>query len=277
MIMKNKKTNIFKKLAVFMGFILSPISLVWADGFSQFTYNNTANIIYPNNYSNSMSVNFQLASNNGFKQLSTNLSEVSSNEDSNQIVKLYQDISLNVPLSSSPIDLTNYADGTVKTINLYVQFLSKTTQHISSSGVFSFIYPIFINDNGTIYNANLRITANVQGSCQFKQSSFSVFNQVIVNNFMKTSTPIGYTCSPGLSAVLTSDNAKYNSNENSNISMSIFSDNSYSNNIAINPVNLISDGTQQQQNLFIQYFENDSPLLKTIGTYKFNSTLFINY
>lgn len=266
-----------KKIIFTIALVLSPFTFSWADGFSQFNYNNTANIVYPNIYSNSMSVNFQLSSGNGFKQLSTNLNEVSANEDSNQIVKLYQDVSLGTQLSSNPLDLTNYADGTVRTVNLYVQFLSKTSQHISSAGIFTFNYPIFINNNGTIYNANLRITANVQGSCQFKQSSFSVFNQVTVNNFMKTTTPIGYTCSPGLSAVLTSDNSKYLSNENSNISMSIYSDNSYSNNIAINPVHLISDGTMQQQNLFIQYFENDSPLLKSIGTYNFNSTLFINY
>lgn len=265
----------FKKLFLMMSMLLS--SMAMADGFTQFTYNDNANIIYPNNYSNNISVSFQLSSNNGIKQLYTNLSEVSANEDSNQIVRLFQDSSLSVPLSSSPIDLTNYADSSVKSITLYVQFLSKTTSHISSAGLFTFDYPVNINSNGTIYTSNLRITANVQGNCQFKQSSFSVFSQVTVNNFMKTSTPISYTCSPGLSAVLTSDNTKYLANENVNISMSLFSDNSYSSNIATNPVNLISDGNIQQQNIFIQYFENDSPLLKSIGTYNFSSTLFINY
>ena len=59
--------------------------------------------------------------------------------------------------------------------------------------------------------------------------------------------------------------------------MSIFGDNSYSNNLATTPINLFSDGHTQSQNIFLQYFENDTPYIRSVGVYNFNSTLYINY
>lgn len=251
--------------------------LAFADGFSQFNYVNNASFNYPSSYSNSMSIGFQLSSSGGLKQLYSNIFEQSSNEDPNQVIRVYQDAGLNNSLDSNPVDLNGLADGNTHSITLYIKFLSKNSNNINSSGIFTFNYPIYINNNGTIYNATLNVSANVKGSCAFTQSSFNSYTKTTVNTVIKASTPIQYYCSPGLAATLSSDSPKYISNENTGITMSLFGDNSYLNNLATNPINLISDGNNQSQNIFIQYFENDTPYIKNVGTYNFNSTLYINY
>jgi len=246
-------------------------------GFTQSSYYDSPTFSYPNPYSDSVSVSFKLNATSPTSALYVKSDIFTADEDPDQEVRLYADSALTMPLSSHPIDVSGDGDGAVHSVPIYVKYLSKSGNAVSRAGNFSFHAPIYVTSDSTEYTATLELTPTVQGSCGFLQSSYSVNTSIAANQTAKTSTSVAYNCSPGLTPSLTADSASYQSSEDPNLTMQIFSDSAYSSNLATNPIALVADGTNKTQSLYLQHFENSQQRINKAGTYHFTSTIIINF
>lgn len=246
-------------------------------GFTQSTFYDTPTFSYPNPYSSAISISFTLTATSPTSKLFVKDDVVAASEDPNQQVRLYVDPALTIPLASQPIDVSTYGDGQTRTVDVYGKYYSTSGNAISRAGQYSFQIPIYVADDTNEHSANIELYPTVEGSCGFLQASYSVSTNIGTSQVAKTTTNVAYNCSPGLTPSMTADSASYHSNEDSTISMQIFSDTSYSKNIANVPVDLQADGTNKIQTLYLQHFENGNHLINKTGTYNFVSTIIINF
>jgi hypothetical protein len=246
-------------------------------GFTQSSFYDSPTFSYPNPYSSPISISFTLPSANPTSKLFIREDVVAANEDPNQLVRLYVDSALTIPLASQPIDVSSFGDGQTRTIEIYAKYYSTSSNTVSRAGSYSFQIPIYVADETEEYAATIEFYPTVEGSCGFSQASYNVSTNVAMSQVAKTSSNIIYNCSPGLTPSMTSDNASFTSAEDNDMTMQIFSDNSYSRNIASEPVELQADGANKSQTLYLQHFENGSPIISKAGTYNFASAIIINF
>lgn len=246
-------------------------------GFTQSSFHDSPTFSYPNPYSSAISVSFTLPSTSPTSKLFVKDDIVTANEDANQLVRLYVDPALTIPLASQPIDVSSYGDGQTRSVEIYAKYYSTSGNAISRTGQYSFQIPIYVTDDANEHSANIELYPTVEGSCGFLQASYSVSTNIGTSQVAKTSTNVVYNCSPGLTPSMTADSASYQSSEDSTVTMQVFGDSSYSKNIASEPVDLQADGTNKIQTLYLQHFENENPIISKAGTYNFASTIIINF
>ena len=224
-----------------------------------------------------VSVSFSLPATSPTSRLFVKDDVVVANEDANQQVRLYVDPALTIPLASQPIDVSSYGDGQTHTLEVYAKYYSTSGNAITRAGSYSFQIPIYVTDDTQEYSASVELYPTVEGSCGFLQASYSIATNIGASEEAKSSTTVVYNCSPGLTPTMSADSMSYQSNEDSEVTMQIFSDNSYSKNIANIPVELEADGTNRNQTLYVQHFDNGNPIINKIGSYNFTSTIMINF
>ncbi|MGF6275912.1 hypothetical protein ABIB38_004318 [Massilia sp. UYP11] len=246
-------------------------------GFTQSRFYDSPTFSYPNPYSSAIGISFTLPSANPTSKLFIREDIIVANEDPNQLVRLYVDSALTIPLASQPIDVSSFGDEQTRTVEVYAKYYSTSGNAVSRAGSYSFQIPIYVTDATEEYAATIEFYPTVEGSCGFSQASYNVSTNVGMSQVAKTSTNVIYNCSPGLTPSMTSDSASFTSAEDNDMTMQIFSDNSYSRNIANEPLELQADGTNKSQTLYLQHFENGSPIISKAGTYNFASAIIINF
>lgn len=246
-------------------------------GFSQANYFDSPTFEVPNAYASQVMITFQIPDVQPGKKLSSKDQTSAAAEDPNQIVQLYVDPQLQLPLYSNPIDLDSYRDGAVHTIPVYVKYYSTTGNAISKAGNYNFSMPLYINGDNSEYTANLNMNPNVTGTCHFLQSSYNVLKTSPANTIVKDSTTIGYNCGTNISPMISVDSVSYASDEDATVTMKVFGDSSYTNNLASNPIALVADGSNKNYTLYMQYFANGNEVLSKAGTYNFHTVVRIDY
>lgn len=273
--------RIIKTIAALL--LLSVTSLGFAvnvsmpNGFSQANYFDSPTFQVPNPYASQVMITFKLPDTQPGKRLTVKDQTSAAAEDPNQIVQLYSDPQLQLPLYSNPIDLDSYRDGNVHTIPVYVKYYSTTGNAISKAGNYNFSMPLYINGDSTEYTANLNMNPNVTGTCHFLQSSYNILKTSPANTIVKDSTTVGYNCGSNISPMISVDSVSYVSDEDTTVTMKVFGDSSYTNNLASNPIALVADGSNNNFTLYMQYFANGNEVLSKAGTYNFHTVVRIDY
>lgn len=265
-----------KKWLASLLLLVSPYA--FATGFTQNTFTDAPSITYPNPYSSTINITYQLP-NTGTTQtenLYLKSGAAASTQDPNQLMQLYTDSGLTQPLYGQTINLQGYADGNVHTITLYAKYYSSSTNYISKVGTFNFAIPIYIMSGTTEYSANINGNASVTGSCGFIQPSFSAnFNML----YGPSTSPVevanvGYNCSPGYNPSLTASNQSVSVSGYGTINVNVYQDSGAS--IPFTTAETLNaTGTNQSVPIYFVFSGNNGSIPN--GTYTANIPLVITY
>lgn len=265
-----------KKWLAFLLLFISPYAL--ATGFTQSTFTDSPSITYPNPFSSTINITYQLP-NTGSTQtenLYLKSGAVASTQDPNQLMQLYTDSALTQSLYGQTINLQSSADGNVHTITLYAKYYSSSTNYISKVGIYNFSIPIYIMSGTTEYDATINGNASVSGACGFIQPSFSTsFNML----YGPSSSPVevanvGYNCSPGYNPSLTAVNQSISVNGYGIINVNVYQDSGAS--IPFTTAKTLNaTGTNQSVPIYFIFSGSNGSIPN--GTYTANIPLTITY
>jgi hypothetical protein len=246
-------------------------------GFNQQSYAATDRFDYGTTAATNVSVTVQLASGVGVRQLYTKLDRIPANEDSNQLLSVYANGSMSQNIYSQPLDLAPIADGTIHSVQLYLKIVSTNGTVPSKPGTFTFTVPLYVLEDSTENTATLTVTATISPICNFVQPVFAANVSGSVNQQVSAAVPITYKCAPTLSPSMYAVGDDHPSSENRSITMRVFADNGFSQNIAFAPTVLVADGSLQSKTIYVKYYEGGNPYISTSGTYNISVPLTISY
>lgn len=273
-----KKIRIFAAIILMAGTnIVFGVNLPTPIGFLQSSFYDSPSFEVNTPYASQVMVSFKLNDIQPGKKLSVKNDLNISSEDSNLVTQLYVDPQLQFPLYSNPIDLDSYRDGAVHSVPVYIKYYTTSSNAVTKAGNYNFSTVAYINGDNTEYSANLNMNPNVTGTCHFLQASYNVLKTTQANTIVKDSTTVSYDCGTNISPMISVDSVAYASDEDSQVTMKVFSDSSYTQNLATTPIALQADGSNKNFTIYMQYFANGNEIVSKYGAYNFHTIIHIDY